>query len=153
MALKFDKIAFAFLVISFILDRITKFFVTSELCQLQTINQFFNIYVTHNHGIAWGIASNLESSEFNWIVLITALVLVYFAWYIKSIAHDINMLRACMLILAGGMSNFCDRLLHGSVIDFIQLHIGEWYFPVFNVADISITFGTIMLIYFALFDE
>lgn len=153
MALKFDKIAAACFISSFTLDRLTKYFVITELWPSQTIHQFFNLYLTHNQGIAWGIGSSLHTPEFCWLTLIIFCVLIYFVWYVKSIAHHQGMLRACMLVIAGGISNLCDRLWYGSVIDFIQLHAGDWYFPVFNVADISITVGAIFLIYFALFDE
>jgi signal peptidase II len=71
----------------------------------------------------------------------------------KSIVHHFGMTIACLLILAGGISNFCDRLWYGSVIDFIQLHLSDWYFPVFNVADISITLGAIALTYFVLLSD
>lgn len=153
MALKFDKIAFIYFWISFLLDRITKYFITSEIWQSQTINQFLNIYVTHNQGIAWGLANNLPDIYFYGLIIIITAVLFYFMWYTKSIAHHQGMLRACMLVLAGGISNLCDRLWYGAVIDFIQLHAGTWYFPVFNVADVSISIGALFLIYFALFDE
>lgn len=153
MLQKFDKIALVCFITSFMLDRITKYCVAAELWPSQTINQFFNVYLTHNQGIAWGLASSLHTSEFCWLTLIIACVLVYFGWYMKSIAHHTGMLRACMLVLAGGISNFFDRLSYGSVIDFIQLHAGDWYFPVFNIADVSITLGAIFLIYFALLDE
>ncbi len=153
MALKFDKIAFIYFISSFLLDRITKYFAVTELWPSQTINQFLNIYLTQNHGIAWGIGTQFHDTYFYFLTLLIASVLFYFMWYTKSIAHHTGMFRACMLILAGGISNFCDRLWYGSVIDFIQLHAADWYFPVFNVADISITIGAIFLIYFALFDE
>ena len=148
MALKFDKIAVACFALSCALDRFTKYCVISELWPSQTINQFFNIFLTHNHGIAWGLGSSLHTPEFCWLTLLIIFVLAYFAWYMRSIAHHQGMLRACMFVVAGGVSNLCDRLWYGSVIDFIQLHIGDWYFPVFNIADVSITLGAILLIYF-----
>ncbi len=153
MALKFDKIACAYFFISCILDRFTKYCVITELWPSQTINQFFNVYLTHNHGIAWGLGSSLHTPEFCWLTLIITGVLAYFTWYMKSVAHHTGMFRACMFVLAGGVSNLFDRLWYGSVIDFIQLHAGDWYFPVFNIADVSITIGAIFLIYFALLDE
>lgn len=136
-----------------ILDRITKYCIISGFWQSQTINSFFNIYLTHNHGIAWGIGSQLQTHAFFEINVLVGIVLVYFMWYMKSIIHHGNLFSACLLIIAGGISNFFDRLWYGSVIDFIQLHLNNWYFPVFNIADISITLGTVLLIYFALFDE
>jgi signal peptidase II len=154
VALKFDKIFFASFTIPFILDRVTKYFMISDFWQSKTINSFFNLYLTHNYGIAWGVGSKLHSCDYSaWLNVLVASVLIYFLWYMQSIMHDRRTFSACLLIFAGGISNFFDRLWYGSVIDFIQLHYHNWYFPVFNVADISITGGAILLIYFILFDD
>ena len=53
---------------------------------------------------------------------------------------------ALSLILGGALGNVIDRLLHGYVVDFIQVHYGGWYFPSFNVADSAITVGAALLI-------
>ena len=53
---------------------------------------------------------------------------------------------ALSLILGGALGNVIDRLLHGYVVDFIQVHYGGWYFPSFNVADSAITVGAVLLI-------
>lgn len=154
MAQKFDKIIFLIcFCIPIVLDRITKYCMISGIWQSQEINQFFNLYLTHNHGVAWGVGGHFNQSVFPWIHVLVACVLIYFVWYMRFIAHNRNMLIACLLVLAGGISNFFDRLWYGSVIDFIQLHLGEWYFAVFNVADISITFGAVLLTYFVLTDD
>lgn len=125
----------------------------SNVWHTQTINDFFNLYLTHNHGIAWGIGSQWYTDTFYLLTGLIAFVLIYFIWYMKSITHHRQMFAACLLIISGGISNFFDRLWYGSVIDFIQLHIADWYFPVFNVADISITIGAIFLVYFVLLDD
>lgn len=153
MALKFDKTFLVFFAIPFIADRITKYFILSGFWQSQSIYSVVNIYLTHNHGIAWGIGSQMHTHEYFLLNLLIGIVLVYFMWYMKSIISHHNLLSACLLIIAGGISNFFDRLWYGSVIDFIQFHIADWYFPVFNIADVSITIGALLLIYFVFFDE
>jgi signal peptidase II len=50
------------------------------------------------------------------------------------------------MIMGGAVGNVVDRLLHGYVVDFIQVHYGGWYFPAFNLADSAITLGAICLI-------
>jgi signal peptidase II len=50
------------------------------------------------------------------------------------------------MIMGGAIGNVVDRLLHGYVVDFIQVHYGGWYFPAFNLADSAITLGAICLI-------
>ena len=53
---------------------------------------------------------------------------------------------AIAMILGGALGNVVDRLLHGHVVDFIQVHYGGWYFPSFNLADSAITLGAVLLI-------
>ena len=133
--------------VSFFLDRITKYWVTIGCIKSQTISSFFNIYVTFNRGIAWGIGSDLESRQTYLLYFAIACLLIYFIYYLKNILHNKILSIACTFILAGGISNFIDRVWYGSVIDFIQLHYKDWYFPVFNIADIAITLGALFLLY------
>ena len=53
---------------------------------------------------------------------------------------------ALALILGGALGNVIDRLLHGYVVDFIQVHYRDWFFPSFNVADSAISIGAVLLI-------
>lgn len=151
---KFDKVYyFVSFIVPIIADRITKYLMLAHVWQSHEVNRFFNLYLTYNHGIAWGLGSQLHQSQFSWLTLLVALVLIYFLWYMRFIAHNRNMMIACLLVLAGGFSNFFDRLWYGSVVDFIQLHVADWYFPVFNVADVSISLGAVLLIYFVMLDD
>jgi len=140
-------------VVPFLLDRMTKYLIVSEVWQSQAITSFFNIYFTYNQGIAWSIGSGLDGEYVTLVMLVIAAILVYFAWYMYLVASDRKMLGSCLLILSGGVSNFLDRMWFGGVVDFIQLHLGSWYFPVFNVADVAITIGALCLSYFFLCDD
>lgn len=133
--------------ISFFLDRITKYWVITGFMQPQVVYDYFNIYITFNRGIAWGIGSDLHAWYTNILYAFIGCLLIYFIYYLKNILHNTVLSIACVLILAGGLSNFIDRVWYGAVIDFIQLHWNEWYFPVFNIADVSITFGALFLLY------
>lgn len=132
---------------SFFLDRLTKYWIITGFIKPQVVCSFFNIYVTFNRGIAWGIGSDLHDWYTKILYLFIACLLLYFIYYLKNILHNKILSIACMFILSGGISNFIDRIWYGAVIDFIQLHLHEWYFPVFNVADISISFGAALLLY------
>ncbi|MBI2344536.1 signal peptidase II [Candidatus Dependentiae bacterium] len=133
--------------ISFFLDRITKYWIITGIIKPQVIGSCFNIYITFNRGIAWGIGSNFHSYYSNILYFFIAGLLIYFIYYLKSILHNKILSVACMLILAGGISNFIDRIWYGAVVDFLQLHWNYWYFPVFNVADVSITVGALFILY------
>jgi len=142
-----------FFMVPFLIDRVTKYCIVSYLWESQEITSFFNIYFTYNTGIAWSIGSNLGGVYVTLGMCFIAMVLTYFAWYIRLVAGHVGMFASCLLVLSGGVSNFIDRFLFGGVVDFIQLHLGDWYFPIFNVADISITIGALCLSYFFLRDE
>jgi signal peptidase II len=118
----------------------------SKIIETQFVTDFFNIFVTFNRGIAWGIGSDLHDMHTLMLYTFIAGVLIYFIYYLKDVLHSKMLTTACMFILSGGISNFIDRIWYGSVIDFIQLHWNDWYFPVFNVADVSITIGAIIFL-------
>lgn len=132
---------------SFFLDRLTKYLIITEFIKPQEVCSYFNIYVTFNRGIAWGIGSDMADWYTTVLYIFIAVLLLYFIYYLKNILYDQILSIACMFILSGGVSNFIDRFWYGAVIDFIQLHWNDWYFPVFNVADISISVGALFLLY------
>ncbi len=153
MMLRLDKIFACFFIIPFALDRLTKYLVITDNLQSQEIFSFLNVYITYNHGIAWGIGHHWNCTSLSWLTVLIACVLLYFVWYMKTIAHSKAMMTACLLVISGGLSNFIDRLWYGCVIDFIQLHWNNLYFPVFNIADISISIGAFLLVYFVMTDH
>lgn len=142
-----------FFVIPFVLDRWTKYLVLIDVIRTTIVTNFFNVYVTFNRGIAWSIGSDLQDMHRFMLNFFIACVLIYFISYMRHVLHNAYLTIACMLILAGGVSNFIDRLWYGSVIDFLQFHCLDWFFPVFNIADVSITFGAILLLYATIFTE
>ena len=137
---------FLIFVMTFLLDRISKYWVITEFIENQEVNDFFNIFVTFNRGIAWGIGGDLHDTYTKILYAFIACVLIYFIFYLKEFFHNMIFAIASVFILSGGISNFIDRIWYGSVIDFIQLHWGDWYFPVFNVADVSITIGAVIFL-------
>jgi signal peptidase II len=147
------KLFSLFFCVPFLLDRVTKYLVVSGQIESQEITSFFNVYLTYNQGIAWSIGSGLDGLYFVAGMFLIASILLYFAWYIRLVALHSGMLASCFLVLSGGVSNFIDRIFFIGVVDFIQLHAVDWYFPVFNVADVAITCGAICLSYFFLRDE
>ncbi len=147
------KLIALFFVVPFLADRVTKYCIVSYLWESQEVTSFFNIYFTYNQGIAWSIGSNLGGAYVALGMCLIAAILIYFARYMRLIAGHVGMFASCLLILSGGVSNFIDRFLFEGVVDFMQLHLGDWYFPVFNVADLSITMGALCLGYFFLSDE
>ena len=137
----------------FALDQWTKWLVKARLPLdrggFAVIPGFFNIVHAENPGVAFGLLSD-STSEWRGAILIgvSALVLGYIAvllWRSRTGAA-VGLRLALALILAGALGNLYDRVAHGTVTDFIEVHAGRHYFPVFNVADSSITTGGALLV-------
>jgi signal peptidase II len=130
-----------FLIILF-LDRLTKYFVSKILLVNQgipVIKNIFHFTIVHNTGAAFGIFKNK-----NYLFIVAALfatVFIYFKLRQKRTNKLLNI--SLVLILAGTIGNLIDRISFGYVIDFLDFRI--W--PVFNIADSSITVGAILLGY------
>ena len=132
----------------FFLDRITKVY----LINLQEsgtnidfyINPFLNFYLIWNTGIGFGLAS-LEANVFyhvlTSVIAIVNIILVVFLFRVKG-----PYVYLLSLIIGGSLGNLFDRIYYFAVPDFIDLHIGDFHWFIFNVADIFITVGIIGLI-------
>ena len=70
----------------------------------------------------------------------------FIVWMLRRHAGQRLFGWALSLVLGGALGNVLDRVWHGYVVDFIQVHYAGWYFPAFNVADSAITIGAILLI-------
>ena len=140
------KIVIIFLV--FFFDRVTKFY----LINLQAtgididfyILPFLNLYLVWNIGIGFGLAS-LETSIFYHILtaIIAIINLVLIILLIKSKGVYAYLIA---LIIGGSLGNLLDRMYYYAVPDFIDLHIGNYHWFIFNIADIFITLGIIGLV-------
>ena len=109
----------------------------------EVIPHFLNITSHRNNGAAWGILSG-KMGFFYIITLIILAVLIIF--YIKETKYNAFMQVAISLLFAGALGNFIDRLFNGEVVDFIDTNIFGYDFPIFNIADSSLTIGVIFVI-------
>jgi signal peptidase II len=102
----------------------------------------FNLVRAHNHGAAFSLfdgASGWQRWAFSALAVIVSVSLIV---WLKSLQRHANLLAAGLaLILAGALGNVLDRLRLGYVVDFLQVHWQQHYFPAFNVADSAITIG------------
>lgn len=121
------------------IDRVTKLLLINK--EITIIPNFLNFIYTENRGVAFGIASNNTIL----IVLMNVIILAIIIKFLKDKFSKTNyiIILSLIMILAGGVGNLIDRIAMGYVIDFINVNILN--FPVFNVADISITLGVIMI--------
>jgi signal peptidase II len=137
----------------FALDQWTKWIVKARLPLdgggIVVIPRFFNIVHAENPGVAFGLLADSTSAWRGAILIgVSVLVLGYIAillWRSRTGAA-VGLRLALALILAGALGNLYDRVAHGTVTDFIEVHADRHYFPVFNVADSSITVGGTLLV-------
>lgn len=139
----------SYLIISFViilLDRITKAWALG-LSQEWIVNQFLSFGLTFNRGINWGLFNSSNAMQF-WVInsLIVAVIAAMVAYTWHCYRSGIWILSN-VLILAGAVSNYYDRIMHGGVIDFIVLSAGNWSWPAFNIADVTIVMGVGLLVY------
>ena len=133
-------------IIILVLDQITKFIIASSMKvgdSFEVIPNFLNITSHRNDGAARGILSG-KMSFFFIITIIILVVLIVF--YIKEAKNNLLMQIAISLLFAGALGNFIDRVLHGEVVDFVDTYIFGYNFPIFNVADSSLTIGVLLII-------
>jgi signal peptidase II len=139
----------------FILDRVTKIVIKAHLSGYDTIRVipgYFNIVHTENPGVAFGFFAD-SSSPFRGAILIgvsaAVLVLIAIALLKNPRSGDRRnwlMRIALAFVLGGALGNLYDRVVHGTVTDFVEVYADTHYFPAFNVADSSITVGAALLI-------
>ena len=141
-----------FLIISiFSLDRFSKFYVISQSEKNLFISQFLNINLIWNDGIAFGLFSFEKEIYYNVLTGIIILITFIIFWMITK-TEKLEKI-AFIMIFGGSLGNIFDRLYYKSVPDFIDIHFNNFHWFIFNVADIFITLGVILLISLEIFKK
>ena len=135
-------------ILIFLIDRISKIYVISLnkkfLGSEIFSSKFLNIYLVWNEGIAFGLFSSNDSNFYN-ILTFLIIVIIIILFYMITQSQGLQKYFLFM-ILGGAIGNVFDRILYKSVPDFIDFHINEFHWFIFNVADIFITIGVICMI-------
>ena len=143
-------IGFAVAALIFAADQSTKWLVNSRLAMRLgdsiELLPFFNFTRTHNYGVSLGMFS-ATSPEMRWglVVLTCAIAIAVTVWMLRE--RKLGDILALALVLGGALGNILDRVRHGYVVDFADLHFGEFRpFFIFNVADAAISIGVAILL-------
>ncbi|EZP54846.1 MULTISPECIES: signal peptidase II [Sphingomonas] len=139
----------------FVVDQLTKVTITdvlqlNELTAERTVTSFFNLRFVANHGISLGLL-HADSNTMRWglVAMTGAIALAVAIWMTREPQRGDQM--ALGAVLGGALGNIVDRVRFGYVVDFADLHFGDWRpFLVFNVADAAITLGVLVLLVRAL---
>ena len=132
-----------------VVDQLTKLLVAGYLKPYDSfeISSFLSLTHVHNYGAAFSfLASEDGWQQYLLVSISTVASLILIVWMSKTSHLQFAKLAALSLILSGAVGNLIDRAVSGFVIDFIDLHYQDFYWPVFNVADITIAMGVILLI-------
>jgi signal peptidase II len=132
----------------FIADQFTKVLILGyyRLGDSTYVTSFFNVVRAHNTGAAFSFLAQASGWQ-RWVfTAIGIAAAVFIIWLLRSHAGQKLFSFALACILGGAIGNVVDRLVHGYVVDFVQVHWRGWYFPAFNVADSAITIGAACLI-------
>ena len=136
------------IMIIFSLDRISKFYIIlkseTNLSSSLFTSKFLNINLIWNEGIAFGLFSFNENYLYNLLTIL--IVIVIFIILIMIIKSEGFKRYALSMIFGGAVGNLYDRIFYSAVPDFIDFHIKDFHWFIFNVADIFITIGVIIMI-------
>jgi signal peptidase II len=133
-----------------ILDQAAKawvlgFFAGHEGVPVAAVTPFFNLVLTGNRGVSFGLFNNDATMNVAiFTVLAAAIVIALLVWL--SRAHSPMIRLALGLIIGGAIGNVFDRLYRGAVVDFLDFHLGDWHWFAFNVADAAICLGVVALL-------
>lgn len=136
-----------------LLDQITKLIVINNMeisQEIKIISKFFSLFYLRNTGAAFSIFGNKTL----FLIIISIVCLIVLKNYIKKLKRVTNLTIISLGILIGGIiGNLFDRVLRQAVIDYLSFNFFGYSFPVFNLADIGITIGALLLIIDLLIEE
>jgi signal peptidase II len=129
-------------------DQFTKTLILGhfQLGDSKHVTSFFNVVRVHNTGAAFSFLAGASGWQRYFFIGLGLVAAGFIIWMLKKYPAQTLFCLAVTLIMGGALGNVIDRLLHGYVVDFIQVHWGGWYFPSFNIADSAITVGAALLI-------
>ena len=139
----------------FILDRLSKLYViyldkinnSSEIFS----SKFLNIYLIWNEGIAFGLLSFEKDNLYN---ILTALIIIIILFLLFLIIRSTGLKKYSLtMVIGGALGNVFDRIYSKAVPDFIDFHVGNFHWFIFNIADIFITIGVFLMILLELIDN
>jgi signal peptidase II len=132
----------------FLADQFTKTLILGyyQLGDSTWVTSFFNVVRVHNSGAAFSFLAGASGWQRWFFTAIGLGAAVFIVWMLRQHAGQRLFAFAMACLLGGALGNVVDRLMHGYVVDFIQLHYAGWYFPSFNVADAAITAGAVGMI-------
>ena len=136
------------LLLIFAIDRFSKIYIVQKnlngLSSEIKLNNFLSLDLVWNKGVAFGLFS-MNSVAFYNALTILILIIILIILYLSFTSSGFKKI-AYLMITGGAIGNVYDRIFYRQVPDFIDFHVGDFHWFIFNIADIFITFGVIFMI-------
>ncbi|MBI5286631.1 MAG: signal peptidase II [Deltaproteobacteria bacterium] len=129
-----------------LLDQLTKAIISNTLAlhqSIEVIPGFFNITHIRNPGVAFGLLKGSGRLRLAVLLIVSSVALAVVVYLYRK-AEDKVLAFALSLVAGGAVGNLIDRMRFGEVVDFLDLHLGSYHWPAFNIADSAITIGVIL---------
>ena len=132
------------------LDQLTKAIVASRMTlhdSIPVVDGYFALTYVRNTGAAFGIfAGRLLAFRVPFFLAVSAFAVALLLWFLRGVPAERRwVVTACGAVVGGAIGNMIDRLAYGEVIDFLDVFVGPYHWPAFNVADMAITLGVLGL--------
>jgi signal peptidase II len=140
----FNRIVLTLAILLF--DQVSKFIVVKNLAlgEIKVFNNWFNLVLRKNRGVSFGLfpAHSLYAK-----ILLIGLIVGLMLWVIYHLWTSLKSVETFgyVFILGGALGNLLDRFYRGGVVDFLEFHINQYYWPAFNIADSFIVIGAILI--------
>ena len=153
--LKKHLVDFSIIIFIFLIDRVSKLLIINSAVGSEeysiNVTSFLNLTLIWNEGVAFGLFSFGEKLYYNLLTGFIVLITVIIIWLMfKSKGFE---RLSFMMIIGGSLGNILDRIYYSAVPDFIDIHINNFHWFIFNVADIFITLGIICLISYEILSD
>ena len=143
-------LALTFIIFLIFIDYLSKKLIKNNFDHnFHMINEYISIQILYNKGIAFSLFNSTSIVVNSILILIISIIILFLLYiFIKDFSRlSRTELLGYMFLIGGATGNFLDRLINGSVLDFLIINYNQIYFPaVFNVADIFISFGALLII-------
>ena len=151
--LKRKVIILIIIIFSFFLDLLTKNYALNHLIinHSLAINNFLNFTLAFNYGAAFSFLSDAGGWQ-RWFFIIFSFIVIIIISYML-IYDDNSPYIAFSFVIGGALGNLNDRIIYGYVIDFIEIYYNTFYWPIFNIADVAISIGVILLLHNIIFNK
>ena len=151
--LKRNIIILIIIIFSFFFDLLTKNYALNHLIinHSLSINNFLNFTLAFNYGAAFSFLSDASGWQ-RWFFIAFSFIVIIIISYMM-IYDDNSPYIAFSFVIGGALGNLNDRIIYGYVIDFIEVYYNTFYWPIFNIADVAISIGVILLLHNIIFNK